>query len=232
MGTSALAWGFYQLETMTQVAIADVVTYAPRGTMTIKAANGAILQEIGNVSHDKVTMGEIPPLVEQAFVASEDSRFREHRGIDLQGIMRASLSNVQSGGVMQGGSTITQQLARLVFLTQDRTLARKLKEVRLAQKIETALPKDQILERYLNLIYLGSGAYGVADAAHAYFSKTPEELTLGEAATLAGVVPAPSVYSPRQNLELATRRRNEVLNRMAEVGFITPAEAQAAIAEP
>ncbi|WLT38427.1 transglycosylase domain-containing protein [Synechocystis sp. B12] len=119
-----------------------------------------------------------------------------------------------------------------MFLTQDRTLARKLKEVRLAQKIETAIPKDQILERYLNLIYLGSGAYGVADAAHAYFSKTPEELTLGEAATLAGVVPAPSVYSPRQNLELATRRRNEVLNRMAEVGFITPAEAQAAIAEP
>jgi penicillin-binding protein 1A len=232
MGTSALAWGFYQLETMTQVAIADVVTYAPRGTMTIKAANGTVLQEIGNVSHDKLTMGEIPPLVEQAFLASEDSRFREHRGIDLQGIIRASLSNVQSGGVVQGGSTITQQLARLVFLTQDRTLARKLKEVRLAQKIETAIPKDQILERYLNLIYLGSGAYGVADAAHVYFSKTPEDLTLGEAATLAGVVPAPSVYSPRQNLELATRRRNEVLNRMAEVGFITPAEAQAAIAEP
>ncbi|MBD2653755.1 penicillin-binding protein [Synechocystis sp. FACHB-383] len=232
VGTSALAWGFYQLETMTQVAIADVVTYAPPGTMTIKAANGATLQEIGNVSHDTVTMGKIPPLIEQSFIASEDSRFREHRGIDPQGIIRASLSNVQSGDVVQGGSTITQQLARLVFLNQDRTLARKLKEVRLAQKIETALPKDQILERYLNLIYLGSGAYGVADAAHAYFSKTPEELTLGEAATLAGVVPAPSVYSPRQNLELATRRRNEVLNRMAEVGFITSAEAQAAIAEP
>ncbi|AIE73623.1 Multimodular transpeptidase-transglycosylase [Synechocystis sp. PCC 6714] len=232
MGTSALVWGFYQLETMTQVAIADVVTYAPPGTMTIKAANGAILQEIGNVSHDKLTMGKIPPLIEQAFIASEDSRFREHRGIDPQGIIRASLSNVQSGDVVQGASTITQQLARLVFLTQDRTLARKLREVRLAQKIETALPKDQILERYLNLIYLGSGAYGVADAAHAYFSKAPEDLTLGEAATLAGVVPAPSVYSPRQNLELATRRRNEVLNRMAEVGFITPAEAQTAIAEP
>ena len=232
MGTSALVWGFYQLEAMTQVEIADVVTYAPAGTMTIKAGNGAILQEIGNVSHDKVEIGKIPPLIEEAFIASEDSRFREHRGIDPQGILRASVSNVQSGDVVQGASTITQQLARLVFLTQDRTLARKVKEVRLAQKIETKLPKDQILERYLNLIYLGSGAYGVADASYAYFSKAPEDLNLGEAATLAGVVPAPSVYSPRQNLELATRRRNEVLNRMAEVGFITPAEAQAAIAEP
>lgn len=232
VGTSALVWGFYQLETMTQVAIADVVTYAPAGTMTIKAGNGAILQEIGNVSHDKLEIGKIPPLIEEAFIASEDSRFREHRGIDPQGILRASVSNVQSGDVVQGASTITQQLARLVFLTQDRTLVRKVKEVRLAQKIETNLPKDQILERYLNLIYLGSGAYGVADAAYAYFSKAPEDLTLGEAATLAGVVPAPSVYSPRQNLELATRRRNEVLNRMAEVGFISPAEAEAAIAEP
>lgn len=232
MGTAALAWGFYQVEIMTQVAIADVVTYAPTGSMTIKAGNGAILQEVGNVSHDKLGIGKIPPLVEKAFIASEDSRFREHRGIDPQGILRASVSNLQSGDVVQGASTITQQLARLVFLNQDRTLGRKIKEARLAQKIETHLPKDQILERYLNLIYLGSGAYGVADAAYTYFSKTPEDLTLGEAATLAGVVPAPSVYSPRENLELATRRRNEVLNRMAEVGFISPAEAQAAIATP
>ena len=231
-GTSALLWGFYQVETMTDVAIADVVTYAAPGTMTIKASNGKILQEIGNVSHDKVEIGKIPPLVEQAFIASEDRRFREHRGVDLQGILRASASNAKSGEVVQGGSTITQQLARLVYLTQDRTYARKIKELRLAQKIETTLPKDQILERYLNLIYLGSGAYGVADASYAYFSKAPKDLTLGEAATLAGVVPAPSLYSPLENLEAATKRRNQVLNKMAEVGFITEQEAQTAIAEP
>jgi penicillin-binding protein 1A len=134
--------------------------------------------------------------------------------------------------VVQGGSTITQQLARLVFLTQDRTYARKIKELRLAQKIEATLPKDQILERYLNLIYLGSGAYGVADASHTYFSKAPADLTLGEAATVAGVVPAPSLYSPLENLEAATKRRNQVLTRMAEVGFISNQEAQTAIAEP
>ncbi|MGA1621678.1 MAG: transglycosylase domain-containing protein [Synechocystis sp.] len=232
VGTSALLWGFYQVEALTEVAIADVVTYAAPGTMTIKASNGKILQEIGNVSHDTVELGNIPPLVEQAFIASEDSRFREHRGIDLQGILRASVSNATSGEVVQGGSTITQQLARLVFLTQDRTFARKIKELRLAQKIETTLPKDQILERYLNLIYLGSGAYGVADASYTYFSKPPEDLTLGEAATLAGVVPAPSLYSPLENLEAATQRRNQVLTRMAEVGFISASEAQAAIAAP
>ncbi|MFN9174263.1 MAG: transglycosylase domain-containing protein, partial [Synechocystis sp.] len=217
---------------MTEVALADVVTYAAPGTMTIKASTGKILKEIGNVSHDKVEIGKIPPLVEQAFIASEDRRFREHRGVDLQGILRASASNAKSGEVVQGGSTITQQLARLVYLTQDRTYARKIKELRLAQKIETTLPKDQILERYLNLIYLGSGAYGVADASYAYFSKAPKDLTLGEAATLAGVVPAPSLYSPLENLEAATKRRNQVLNKMAEVGFITEQEAQTAIAEP
>ncbi|MEY2983863.1 MAG: Multimodular transpeptidase-transglycosylase, partial [Cyanobacteriota bacterium] len=232
VGTAALLWGFYQVEAMTDVAITDVVTYAQPGTMTIQASNGKILQQIGNVNHDKVELGKIPPLVEQAFIASEDERFRDHRGIDLLGILRASLSNAKSGEVVQGGSTITQQLARLVFLTQDRTLTRKVKELRLAQRLEVIFPKDQILERYLNLIYLGSGAYGVADASYAYFSKAPADLTLGEAATLAGVVPAPSVYSPLENLAAATKRRNQVLNRMADVGFISTQAAQTAIAEP
>ncbi len=232
VGTSALAWGYYQVDTMTQVAIEDILTHAEPGTMTIKAGDGSVLQEIGNVSHDELTLGAIPPLVEEAFIASEDRRFRQHRGIDLQGILRASVSNTLSGEVVQGGSTITQQLARLVFLTQDRTYSRKIKELRIAQKIETTLPKDQILERYLNLIYLGSGAYGVADASHAYFSKSPDKLTPAEAATLAGIVPAPSRYSPLENPEIATDRRNQVLTKMAEVGFISPAEADGAIAQP
>lgn len=228
----ALGWGIYKLEQNTQVAVEDVLTYAPEGTLTIKSKNGTVLQEIGPVSHDKVKANAIPPLVSQAFIASEDRRFREHRGVDLQGIMRALFSNIQAGDVVEGGSTITQQLARLVFLNQDRNFGRKIREIRLAQKIEDNYTKDEILQQYLNLIYLGSGAYGVADAAHAYFSKTPDQLTLTEAATLAGIVPAPSRYSPLENKELATQRRNEVLNKMADAGFITPAQAQTAILEP
>jgi penicillin-binding protein 1A len=228
----ALGIGVYLLEAMTQESMEEVLTYAPPGTLTIKANDGKVLQEIGPVSHDLVKMGRIPPLVEQAFVASEDRRFQDHRGVDFQGIARAIFSNLQAGELVEGGSTITQQLARLVFLTQERTFDRKIREVRLAQKIEATFPKEQILARYLNLVYLGSGAYGVADAAWAYFSKTPEQLTLGEAATLAGVVPAPSLYSPLVNLNAATTRRNAVLTTMAEAGFITPQQAQQAMAQP
>lgn len=231
-GLIGLGAGAFLLEVITQASMEDVLTYAPPGTLTIQAKDGKVLQEIGPVSHDQVKMGQIPPLVEQAFVASEDRRFLEHRGVDFQGIARAIFSNLQAGELVEGGSTITQQLARLVFLSPERTFDRKMREIRLAQKIEATFPKQQILERYLNLVYLGSGAYGVADAAWAYFSKTPAQLTLGQAATLAGVVPAPSLYSPLVNLEAATIRRNEVLTSMAEAGFITPQQAQQAKAEP
>ena len=228
----ALGWGISVLEKNTQESVEDVLVYAPPGTLTITSSDGAILQEIGPVSHDKLKANAIPPLVKQAFIASEDRRFNEHRGIDPQGILRAAFSNLQAGDVVEGASTITQQLARLVFLNQDRNYGRKIREMRLAQKIEEKYTKNEILQQYLNLIYLGSGAYGVADAAHIYFSKTPEKLTLAEAATLAGIVPAPSRYSPLENKELATKRRNEVLNKMADAGFITPAQAQAAMLEP
>ncbi len=229
---SAFGMGIYILETMTQEQVEDVATYAPPGTLTIKANNGQILQEIGPVSHDQLSADSIPTLIEQAFIASEDRRFWQHHGVDPQGIARALLSNVQAGELVEGASTITQQLTRLVFLSQERTLDRKIREIRLAQKIEAKFPKKQILERYLNLVYLGSGAYGVADASWAYFSKAPEKLTLGEAATLAGVVPAPSLYSPLVNLAIATTRRNEVLMKMSEAGFISRSQAQTAIAEP
>jgi len=233
-GTGALAagLGLWALESATQVNVEDIVVYAPAGTITLKASDGTILQEIGNVSHDQIQLGKIPPLVEKAFIASEDRRSYDHRGVDYQGILRAALVNAQAGGVVEGGSTITQQLARLVFLSQDRTVARKVKELRLAQKIETTLPKEQILERYLNLVYLGSGAYGVADASWAYFSKSPDQLTLGEAATLAGIVPAPSLYSPLEDKEAAQKRRDEVLQKMAAGGFITAEEAAKAQAQP
>ena len=228
----ALGWGISVLEKNTQQSVQEILLYSPPGTLKITSSDGAILQEIGPVSHDKLKADAIPPLIKQAFIASEDRRFNEHRGVDPQGILRAAFSNLQAGDVVEGASTITQQLARLVFLNQDRNYGRKIREMRLAQKIEEKYTKNEILQQYLNLIYLGSGAYGVADAAHAYFSKTPEKLTLAEAATLAGIVPAPSRYSPIENKELATKRRNEVLDKMADAGFITPEQAKAAILEP
>ena len=200
-------------------------------TLTIKASDGTILQQRGEATREQLNLEKIPDTLKKAFIASEDRRFREHSGVDYQGIARAVYNNLRSEN-LQGGSTITQQLARILFLKQERTYWRKLKEFRLAQKMEEQLTKNEILERYLNLIYLGSGAYGVADAAWVYFSKSVDELTLGEAATIAGLTPAPSVFSPIQNPEAAKKRRNLVLQRMFEDRVITQVEKQIALDEP
>ncbi|WP_416674477.1 transglycosylase domain-containing protein [Egbenema bharatensis] len=210
----------------------DVLTYNQSGTLTIKSADGEILQQMGPATRENISLQDMPDRLVQAFIASEDEDFYEHNGVNYQAILRATLKNIRAGEVLQGGSTITQQLARVVFLDQDRTLARKLREALLAQKMERELTKDQILERYLNLVYLGSNAYGVADAAWIYFSKPVDELTLSESAMIAGTAPAPSVYSPLINPDLATQRRNIVLQRMLVAGFITLEERDAAMAEP
>ena len=139
---------------------------------------------------------------------------------------------MREGAVREGASTITQQLARIVFLSQDRTITRKLKEAALALKLERQLTKQQILEQYLNYVYLGSGAYGVSDAAWIYFSKTPDQLTVPEAALIAGLPPAPSIYSPLVNPDLALKQRTLVLDRMAQSGAISRAEAKRASASP
>ncbi|MDZ7956955.1 MAG: penicillin-binding protein 1A [Aulosira sp. DedQUE10] len=200
-------------------------------TLTIKAADGTILQQQGEAAREQIKLEQIPEQFKKAFIASEDRRFQQHGGVDPQGIVRAVWNNLRSQNVVEGGSTITQQLARILFLKQEKTIWRKLKEVRLAQKMEHELSKDQILERYLNLVYLGSGAYGVADAAWVYFSKTVDQLTLPEMATIAGLAPAPSLYAPDKNPEAAKARRNLVLQRMQEDGVITAAERQAATKE-
>ena len=174
----------------------------------------------------------MPLLVKQAFIAAEDRRFYDHNGVDLWGIGRALVRNVRQGAVREGASTITQQLARTVFLSQDRTITRKLREAALAYKLERQLSKEQILEQYLNYVYLGSGAYGVADAAWVYYSKTPDQLTLPEAALIAGLPPAPSVYSPLVDEEVARERRSIVLERMQQAGFITASEAEQARTSP
>jgi len=202
------------------------------GTLTILSADGQVVHKIGPVTREKLTPETMPPLVQQAFIAAEDRRFYQHDGIDPVGIGRAMVRNLRKGSVEEGASTITQQLARTVFLSQDRTLIRKLKEAALAGKLERQLSKPQILTEYLNVVYLGSSAYGVADAAWVYFTKTPDQLTLAEAALIAGLPPAPSVYSPLVNPDLALERRAVVLRRMQEAGFISVSEQQQAEAAP
>ena len=202
------------------------------GTLTILSADGQVVQTIGPASRDKLSVGRLPDLVAKAFIAAEDRRFYKHNGIDVTGILRAVLSNLRQGSVEEGASTITQQLARTVFLSQDRTILRKLKEAALAGKLERQLSKRQILTEYLNVVYLGSGAYGVSDAAWIYFSKTPDQLSLAETALIAGLPPAPSVYSPLVNPDLALQRRAIVLRRMEEAGVISAAEKDQADATP
>ncbi|MCP9859772.1 MULTISPECIES: transglycosylase domain-containing protein [unclassified Cyanobium] len=202
------------------------------GTITILSSDGKVLLKKGPATREKLPAGKMPLLIQRAFVAAEDRRFYQHDGIDLLGISRAVMRNLQQGAVEEGASTITQQLARTVFLSQDRTIVRKLKEAALAGKIERQLSKAQILEQYLNYVYLGSSAYGVSDAAWIYFSKRPDQLTLSEAALIAGLPPAPSVYSPLVNPEVALQRRSIVLQRMREAGFIDDVQLARAEATP
>ena len=203
-----------------------IASFNRPGTITLLSTNGKVIQKLGPATREKVKPGAMPPTVAEAFIAAEDRRFYQHDGVDGWGIARAIVTNVRQGAVREGASTITQQLARTVFLSQDRTITRKLKEAALAMKLERQLSKQQILEQYLNYVYLGSGAYGVADAAWIYFSKTPEQLTVPEAAMIAGLPPAPSIYSPLVNPDLARERRSIVLDRMAQAGFISASEAE------
>ena len=203
-----------------------IASFNRPGTITLLSTNGKVIQKLGPATREKVKPGAMPPTVAEAFIAAEDRRFYQHDGVDGWGIARAIVTNVRQGAVREGASTITQQLARTVFLSQDRTITRKLKEAALAMKLERQLSKQQILEQYLNYVYLGSGAYGVADAAWIYFSKTPEQLTVPEAAMIAGLPPAPSIYSPLVNPDLAKEQRSIVLDRMAQAGFISASEAE------
>ena len=177
-----------------------------------------------------VPLAEMPVLLVNAFIAAEDARFYSHEGVDLVSIARAFFKNLKAGSVVQGGSTITQQVTKSFLLTPEKTYRRKIKEAILAYRIDNAFSKEEILYLYLNQIYLGHGAYGVAAAAENYFDKSVEDLTLAECAVLAGLPQAPSRYSPYKNPALARKRQEYVLERMVENGFVTRAEADAASA--
>jgi penicillin-binding protein 1A len=191
-----------------------------------------LLATRGNMGGAVLTLKQLPSYVPQAFIAIEDRRFYEHYGVDPFGIARALIANVLHRGVAQGGSTITQQLAKNLFLTQERTIHRKLQELLLALWLERKFSKTQILELYLNRVYFGSGAYGVEQAAQRYFGKSARHLTLAEAALLAGLVRAPSRLAPTRNFNAAEKRAKIVLKVMAELGFINKAKERAALAHP
>ena len=193
---------------------------------------GRPLATRGDMGGDVLTLREMPPYLPKAFIAIEDRRFYSHFGVDPRGIARAALANVMQRGIAQGGSTITQQLAKNLFLTQERTLERKLQELMLALWLERKFSKTRILELYLNRVYFGSGAYGVEQASQRYYGKSAREVTLAEAALLAGLVKSPSRLAPTRNFDGAERRAQVVLNIMAELGFITQGSAHVAMARP
>lgn len=189
--------------------------------MQVYSADGELIAQYGEKRRIPLTLSQIPPEMVKAFVATEDSRFYEHHGVDPVGIFRAASVALFSGHASQGASTITQQLARNFFLSPERTLMRKIKEVFVAIRIEQLLNKDEILELYLNKIYLGYRAYGVGAAAQVYFGKPVDQLTLSEMAVIAGLPKAPSTFNPLYSLDRATARRNVVLARMLSEGYIS-----------
>ncbi|MDQ6780413.1 MAG: PBP1A family penicillin-binding protein [Candidatus Eremiobacteraeota bacterium] len=203
----------------------------PTSPTVIIARDGTRLARLYDKYKVYVPITQIPPVLREAVVAVEDERFYHHRGVDARGIMRAALANYRHEAITQGASTITQQLARNLFLTNRLTVDRKIQEALLAMQIERYYSKDEILERYLNLVYFGAGAYGVQAAAHAYFGKDVSRLTLPEAAMLAGLIAAPSLYSPYADLERARERQRHALDRMLASHFISASQASAAADE-
>jgi len=201
-------------------------------TIQIVGFDGSVLATRGEMPGANVSLKDLPPYLPKAFIAIEDRRFYSHYGVDPIGIARAAVANILHRGVSQGGSTLTQQLAKNLFLTQERTLQRKLQEVELALWLERKHSKSQILELYLNRVYFGSGAYGVEAAAQRYFGKSAKNVTIAEAAMLAGLVKSPSRLAPNRNPEGAEKRAQTVLTVMADAKFITETQAKASIGHP
>ncbi|MDN2703804.1 penicillin-binding protein 1A [Janthinobacterium sp. SUN100] len=208
-------------------ALDTLTDYKPKMPLRVFTSDSVLIGEFGEERRNMVHIKDIPDVMKKAVLAIEDDRFYEHGGVDYLGITRAALHNL-TGGAKQGASTITQQVARNFFLSSEQTLKRKAYEVLLAWKIEKNLSKDQILEVYMNQIYLGQRAYGFASAAQIYFGKNIQDLTVAEAAMLAGLPKAPSAYNPVVNPKRARMRQQYILQRMAQLGYITPAQYEEA----
>src|SRR5690349_7546346 len=207
--------------------IGDLADYRPKLPLRVFSTDGVLLGEFGEERRNLTPIAEIPTVMKQAVLAIEDARFYEHSGVDYKGMLRAAIANL--GRVKShGASTITMQVARNVYLSSEKTFTRKLYEVLLTFKLEHMLTKDQILEIYMNQIFLGNRAYGFAAASEAYFGKPMKDITIAEAAMLAGLPKAPSAYNPISNPSRARARQQYIIERMEENGFITAAQAEAA----
>ena len=207
--------------------ISDLSDYRPKLPLRVFSADGLLIGEFGEERRSLTPLKEIPKVMIDAVLAIEDSRFYEHSGVDYKGVMRAGLANLKNAK-SQGASTITMQVARNVYLSSEKTFTRKIYEILLTFKLEHMLTKDQILEIYMNQIFLGNRAYGFAAASDAYFGKPLKEVTIAEAAMLAGLPKAPSAYNPISNPKRARTRQVHIIDRMQENGFITAAQAELA----
>ncbi len=213
-------------------SIEKVKKYSPPLTTRIVSSDGVVMGEFFKENRKWVPFDRIPDIVKKAFMAAEDARFYQHMGLDFKGIMRAAIKDLKAGRIVQGGSTITQQVTKILLLTPERSFSRKIKEMYLAYKLEKYLSKDKILELYINLVYLGAGAYGVETAAETYFGKGVTDLTIAEAALLAGLPKAPSRYSPVKNPRSAKKRQLYVLKMLLDNGWITRSQYERAVTEP
>src|SRR5438094_5744513 len=209
-----------------------LTAYQPKIPLRIYTAEGTLIGEFGEERRAVVSIAEVPAPLKNAIIAAEDERFYQHPGIDYIGVLRAAYANLVAGGRRQGASTITMQVARNFFLSSEKTLTRKLYEALLAFKIEHSLSKEQILELYVNQIYLGQRAYGFGAASQIYFGKALDKLTLAETAMLAGLPKAPSLYNPVANPQRAKQRQQYVLRRMSELGHISAAQYEEAVHAP
>lgn len=207
-------------------------SYHPPLVTSVYSADGELIGEFFVQRRYLVPLKDLPSCVKEAFIAAEDARFYEHGGVDLIGIFRAMVKNIEAGKIVQGGSTITQQVVKSLLLTPERTFTRKIQEAFLAYRIDNTMSKDRILYLYLNQIYLGAGAYGVEAAARTYFGKHASELDLAEASMLAGLPKEPTLFSPVRHFAVARQRQYYVLHRMVHSGFITLDEAKEALAKP
>lgn len=201
--------------------IKNLESFKPNIVTQFYSHDGEVIKTFTAYTSTKISIDEVPDDFKKALIATEDKNFYTHHGYDLTGLARSTVQNVIAGHVVQGASTITQQLARILFLSNEKTFDRKIKEIIIASRIEKTIPKDKILEMYMNNVYLGSGAYGVESAAQTYFNKHLKNCTLSELALIAGLPQAPSVYSPFNNMDLAIQRRNQVLTRMYKMKYIT-----------
>jgi penicillin-binding protein 1A len=220
LGGGVLGYFALTLPDTSQLSVAE-----RRPSLTILAADGSTIASYGDLFGEPLTLHEMSPSLPQAVIATEDRRFYDHFGIDPIGTLRAAFADLRAGHVVEGGSTITQQLAKILFLTPERSLTRKIRETLLALWLEHRFSKDEILEIYLNRVYLGAGAFGVDAAAHRYFGKSAAHLNLFESAVIAGLLKAPTRFSPTRDREAAAGRAVQVLQNMVEAGYISAERA-------